>query len=117
MVKRMKNIEMVQTVNGLNNFVGKDNVVPIALSVAISANIKTLQRELEPYEEVRQKLLADDPAEAAPKFNELCNIETDVNLRTVTPDMLAGLELSTKDYMSLEFMLEDEKSEPESQSE
>lgn len=117
MVKRMKNIEMVQTVNGLNNFVEKDNVVPIALSVAISANIKTLQRELEPYEEVRKKLLKDDSAEAASKFNELCNIEADVNLRTVTTDMLAGLELSTKDYMSLEFMLEDKKSEPESQSE
>lgn len=112
MVKRMKNIEMVQTVNGLNDFVEKDHVVPIALSVAISANIKTLRRELEPYNEVRKKILSDDPKDAEIKFKELCDIEADVNLRTVNPDMLAGLELSTKDYMSLEFMLE----EPESQS-
>ena len=125
MIKKMKNIEMVQAVKGLNDFVGKDTVVPIALSVAISANIKTLRRELEPYEEVRHKLLDDKPEDIESRFNELCSIETEVNLRTVSPDVLAGIELSTKDYMSLEFMLEENlefmleenKSEPESQSE
>lgn len=117
MIKKMKNIEMVQAVNGLNDFVGKDTIVPIALSVAISANIKTLKRELEPYEEVRHKLLDDKPEDIESRFNELCSIETEVNLRTVSPDVLAGIELSTKDYMSLEFMLEENKSEPESQSE
>lgn len=117
MNRKMKNIEMVQAVNGLNDFVGKDTVVPIGLSVAISANIKTLRRELEPYEEVRKKLLNDNPKDAESKFTDLCNIEVDVNLRTVPPDMLDSLELSTKDYMSLEFMLEENKSEPESQSE
>lgn len=117
MVKRMKNIEMVQLVNGLNGFVGKDTVVPIALSVAISANIKALRRELEPYEEIRQKLLNDKPEDMESRFNELCSIETEVNLRTVSPDVLSRIELSTKDYMSLEFMLEENKSEPESQSE
>lgn len=117
LIKKMKNIEMVRAVNGLNGFVGKDTVVPIALSVAISANIKTLRRELEPYEEVRYKLLDDKPEDIESRFNELCSIETEVNLRTVSPDTLAGIELSTKDYMSLEFMLGENKSEPESQSE
>lgn len=117
MIKRMKNIEMVQAVNGLNDFVGKDVVVPIALSVTISVNLKTLRRELEPYEEVRHKLLNDKPEDMEVRFNELCSIETEVNLRTVSPDVLAGINLSTKDYISLEFMLEENKSEPESQSE
>lgn len=114
MLKKMKNIEMVNAVNALNGFVAKDKIVPVTLSVAISANIKNLLRELEPYEEERQKLLKDNTGEDT--FTELCNIEVDVNLRSISPDLLDGLQLSTKDYMALEFML-DGNNEPESQSE
>lgn len=106
MTKKMKNIDMVNSVNGLNAFVSKDKVVPVALSVAISANVKTLLRELEPYDEERNKMLADNPDDMNERFKELCNIEVDVNIRSVTPDIIEGLELSTKDYMSLEFMIE-----------
>lgn len=106
MTKKMKNIDMVNSVNGLNAFVSKDKVVPVTLSVAISANVKTLLRELEPYDEERNKMLADSPEDMNERFKELCNIEVDVNLRSVTPDIIEGLELSTKDYMALEFMIE-----------
>lgn len=114
MTKKMKNIEMVNAVNALSSFVAKDKVVPVKLSFAISSNIKTLIRELEPYEEVRQKLIGKESVEN--QFKELCETEVDVNLRTVSTDLLEDVEMSTKDYLALEFMLE-ENEEPESQSE
>lgn len=111
MVKKMNNLEMVNAVNSLTEFVGKDKIVPVALSVAISANIKNLLRELEPYNEEREKLIkkaADNES-----FIELCNIDVEVNLRTVSAELLDGVELSTKDYFALEFMLEEPKSQSE----
>lgn len=106
MLKKMKNIEMVNAVNGLNEFVRKDKIVPVTLSVAISANIKNMLRELEPYEEERKKILDDESKNAEERFRELCDCEVDINIREVPADTLEGVGLSTKDYMSLEFMLE-----------
>lgn len=114
MEKTMKNIEMVNAVNLLNEFVGKDKVVPVGLSVAISANIKNLLRELEPYDEERKKLISKNAGNEA--FVQLCDIDVDVHIRTVDATLLEGLELSTKDYLALEFML-DNQEEPMSQSE
>lgn len=118
MNKVMTNAEMVQAVNGLGEFVKKDKVVPISLSVAISANIKSLTRELEPYEEQRVKLVEAKDLSAEDlnnRFKELCNLDAEVPIRTVKQDIIDELELSTKDYMTLEFMIE--QTEPESQSE
>lgn len=112
MTKTMTNIEMVQAVNGLSEFVKKDKVVPIALSVAISANIKNLIRELEPYEEQRKIILAGKQGEMDKKFKELYEIGADVAIRMVKQNIIDVLELSTRDYMTLEFMIE-----PESRSE
>lgn len=106
MKKTMKNIEMLEAVNGLSEFVKKDKVVSIALSVSISANMKKLTMELEPYEEVRQKLLKKNPEDMQDEFKELCNMDVELDIRTITPDLLEGLDLSTKDYMALEFMIE-----------
>lgn len=109
MNKTMTNLEMVQAVNGLNEFVRKDQVVPIALSVAVSANIKSLTRELEPYEEQRTKLLNEKETAADDlnsRFKELCKASADVPVRIVKQDIIDGLKLSTKDYIALEFMIE-----------
>lgn len=114
MVKKMKNLEMVNSVNALNEFVGKDKVVPVELSVAISANIKNMLRELEPYNEEREKLITKKADNES--FAQLLNIAVDVNLRPVDARLLEGLELSTKDYLALEIMLDDQE-EPKSQSE
>lgn len=105
MNKKMKNIEMVKSVNSLAAFVNKDKIVPVALSTAISANIKSLTRELEPYEEERKKIIALDSKDEQERFEELCNLEVDVPIRTVVPEIIEELELSTKDYMALEFMI------------
>lgn len=113
MNKTMTNIEMVDAVNALNEFVGKDKVVPVALSVAISANVKTLLRELEPYEEERQKLVKEKSESADSRLKELFGLEVDVTLRTIPLELLEGLELTTKDYISLEFMLEESNGERE----
>lgn len=110
MNKTMTNLEMVQAVNGLSEFVKKDKVVPIALSVAISANIKSLTRELEPYEEQRVKLVDTKDLQAEElnsRFKELFELSADVPIRTIKQDIIGGLELSTKDYMILEFMIEE----------
>lgn len=110
MNKTMTNIEMVQSVNGLSEFVKKDKVVPLALSVAISANIKSLTRELEPYEEQRVKLVDTKDLQAEElnsRFKELFELSADVPIRTIKQDIIGGLELSTKDYMILEFMVEE----------
>lgn len=105
-MKKMTNIEMVTAVNGVNAFVAKDKDVPVTLSVAISANIKTLIKELEPYEEERKKILESENEDKSDQFEELCKCEADVNLRMVSADLLDGINLSTKDYMALEFMIE-----------
>lgn len=106
MKKTMKNHEMLNNVNGLIEFVKKDKIVPVLLSVAISANIKKLTEELETYEEVRKKLLRDNPEDLKERFEELCNIDAEVEVRTITSELLDGLEMSTKDYIALEFMIE-----------
>lgn len=105
MIKKLKNIEMVKSVNSLMAFVNKDKIVPVALSTAISANIKSLTRELEPYEEERKKIAASNSEDGQERFEELCNLEVDVPIRTVTSEIIRELELSTKDYMALEFMI------------
>lgn len=105
MNKKLKNIEMVKSVNSLMTFVNKDKIVPVALSTAISANIKSLTRELEPYEEERKKIAMSDSENGQERFEELCNLEVDVPIRTVAAEIIEKLELSTKDYMALEFMI------------
>ena len=109
MNKTMTNVEMVGAVNRLNEFIGKDKIVPVALSVAISANIKNMLRELEPYNEEYEKLIKEPDADS--RLKELYGLEVDVMLRTVSPELLESLELSTKDYMSLEFMIEETNQE------
>lgn len=106
MKRTMKNYEMLEAVKGLSEFVKKDKVVPLALSVCLSANMKKLASELEPYEEVRQKLLRENPENMQDKFKELCDVDVELEIRAITPDLLEGLDLSTKDYMALEFMIE-----------
>lgn len=111
MNRTMTNVEMVGAVNGLNEFIGKDKIVPVALSVAISANVKTLLRELEPYNEEYQKLTKEKSASADSRLKELYDLKVDVTLRTVTSELLETMEMSTKDYMSLEFMIEESSQE------
>lgn len=104
MIKKMKNIEMVQKVNSLMEFVKKDKEVPVKLSCAIAANIKTLLSELEIYEQERKKIIENDLGDE--RFKELCDVETDINIRSVSQNVVEGLAISTKDYMALEFMIE-----------
>lgn len=106
MKKTMKNLEMVDTVNGLTEFVKKDKSAPIALSVSISANLRKLRTELEPYEEARQKLLREKPENMEDEFKELLNLDVEMEIRTVAAELLEGLDLSTRDYIALEFMIE-----------
>lgn len=104
MIKKMKNIEMVTAVNGLQAFIDKEKELPVSVSVAISANMKNLLRELEPYEEARVKIMKKK-AGRDKEFKELLALEADVSIRMIELNTLLGFEMSTKDFMALEFML------------
>lgn len=104
----MKNIEMINNANRLNEFVAKDKVVPIALSFAISANINELTHKLEPYEVERKKLVKkklEDKEEESDLLQELLDIDVDVEIRKVTKESLPE-DLTTKDVIALSFMME-----------
>lgn len=109
MIKNMKNIELVNTVNGLVAFIQKDKVVPVKVSYAISKNLKELQKKLEPFEEERGKLVErgkDKDIEA--EIKELCEIALDVDIHTIPQNVLDNAsDLTTMDYMALEFMFEE----------
>ena len=57
MVKKMKNIEIVNAINGLSEFVNKDKDVPIELSFAITANLDELTDAIKPFEKERKKIV------------------------------------------------------------
>lgn len=106
----MKNIDIVNAINGLNRFVDKDKAVPIKVSYAISKNLKELKKHYEPYEESRQNLLKRqddyDQQKLDDEFKMLCDIDVDVEIYKLSLDEIEKIdELTAKDYMALEFML------------
>ena len=101
----MKNIDMVQNVNRLNEFVAKDKVMPIDLSFAISSNISEMTHKLEPYEMERKKLLNKSQEVDAEKLQELFDIDVDVDIRKFPKESLPE-DLTTKDIVALCFMIE-----------
>lgn len=108
MMKSLSNIELVSAVNSLDAFISKDKAVPVKLSYAISKNLKNFYKLLEPYHEERQKILSKNDKNANDKLKELLQIKVDVDVFTVSADMIENIEnLTTKDYMALELMIED----------
>lgn len=106
----MKNIEMVELYNKLNEFVQKDKVIPIKVSYIISKNMNLLSSELKPYEEARQKLVMDydvksdeEKRKIESELSELLMIDCDVNLYKMSFEELEKCDgVSTKEFMLLE---------------
>ena len=123
MTVEMSNIQITNILNALDEFVAKDKEVPIELSFAISKNVKELIKQIEPFEEQRNKLLAklkeieakgdteelnQTKAKTDIEFDKLANIKVEVSVFTVKFDTIKEISgLSTKDFMALEFMVED----------
>ena len=132
MVKKMKNIEIVNTINGLSEFVGKDKAVPIDLSFAITSNLEELSRAIKPFDKEREKLLQrvedakkiKDEESAQEELNKidaeykrLMDIEVDVNVATVSKSIVKDIEnyckISTKELMQFRFMIKESEDNEE----
>lgn len=132
MIKKMKNIEIVNAINGLSQFVNKDKDVPIELSFAITANLDELTNAIKPFEKEREKIVRkieevrqNEDTEAAnaglekldEEFNRLMNIEVDTNVSAVEYSVIKEIErytkISTKDLMCLRFMIKESEDNEE----
>ena len=110
---KMTNLEIVNNVNALNTFVQKDIPVPYKLSYAISKNLKKLISAVEPFEETRKSIVANESLSEEEKVNEINSIlteECEVEIHTISESLLElaceKTDLSTKDIMLFDFMVE-----------
>lgn len=114
MIKQMKNIEIVQVINGLSEFVNKDKTIPVMVSYAISKNLNEMRTKIEPFEEERKKIISKKKDASVSEqesinddFKELCEIEVPVDVKTVSMEQIENIDMSTKDFFSMEFMIEE----------
>lgn len=117
----MKNREIIEHINALGNFTKEK--LPVKLSFAIVKNFNKLQMAYKDYDESRKALLdeyseknekgeiipdkiADENIEKWNKeINELLDIEVDVDIHTVSIDVIENLQLSVSDVAAIEFMI------------
>ena len=109
---KITNIKLLNYVQGLNAFVNKDKAVPFKLSYAINKNLGMFRSALEPFEKTRNEILSKNLSveEQNEAFEDLCEIEIEIeDIYKVPMSLAEGIaDLSTKDFMAIEFMLEDE---------
>lgn len=104
----MKNIEMIELYNRLNEFVQKDKVVPVKISYSISRNMSRIAEELKPYEEARIKLIEgfeeksdEEKNKIEKELTELLMIDCNIDLFKIGFEDLERCEgLSTKEFTS-----------------
>lgn len=112
---KMKNSEIINTINNLYNFVKKDISLPVRISYAVNKNIKKLTSEYETYDLERTRIMDqydsktdEEKKEANEKLGELLNIETDVDVHKIMYcDIEQCVNLSVNDVAALEFMIEE----------
>lgn len=115
----------VQILNMLSN-----RQLPVKVSYALAKNINSVNKELKIFESERQKLIKEyslknesgDPKiednkilfpdeekenECNEKYNELLDIETEIEIRTVNENELlnSNLEFSPAELIELDFMI------------
>lgn len=102
----MTNLEAVRHANGLSGVIENGRELPVKLSYAITKNLKQLLKELEPYEEERKKLLENaSEKDATEKLTELCGIRIDVDIDTVSMDVIEQIgAIAPGQLMALDFM-------------
>lgn len=120
---KMKNIEIINVIKAVNDFVGKDKEIPVKVSYAITKNVKSLMQEIEAYEKEREKIVAACEEAMAEledeqkkkkcederncKIKELLEIEVEVNIHKIPFEVLENCSnLTTKDLLALDFMIE-----------
>ncbi len=116
---KIKNFELINMINGLNKFVGKDMPLPVRVSYAINRNIKKLVDEYKTYDEERTKIMdgyeektKEEKREADEKLAQLLNIKTEVDIHNITTDDIFSCNmLSVNDIEALGFMTKEETAE------
>jgi len=112
----MKNMEIINNINALNVLIEKDMALPVKVGYAINRNLKKLMAEYSIFEEERKKIVPTDyekkteeeKKEIDVKFNELANIEVDVEIYKIRLDDFGTCDsLSARDMLILDFMIED----------
>lgn len=112
----MKNREIIGAINGLNEFLSKERVLPVKVSYAISKNSKKLMEAYSVYDPERAKIVEgyeekseEEKKETDKKLNELLDIDNeDVVLHKVPLEVLETCENMTfNDFKSIEFMIEE----------
>ena len=111
MEKNIKNLEVVGILNGLNTFIQKDKDVPFKVYRAVTKNHKTLMNEYEIYDKVRRKIITEcgnNEKECLEKMQALLDEEVTVGIDMIPESVLEDVELSIKDRLALDFMVEGE---------
>ena len=129
---KMKNIEIINHINNLEEFIKKDTQVPYKVRRAIVKNRQALIGEYNIYNEERVKLLdsldkkneadmtdeelevyREKKEEVNTKIRDMLNEEVDIDIIKISESNLNIDGLTVKDEITLEFMVavEEEKKE------
>ncbi|MBP7319529.1 MAG: hypothetical protein KA953_00540 [Lachnospiraceae bacterium] len=114
----MKNSEALNNLNSLVTVSQATNVFPVSVGYKIIKNMKALKNALEPYEEMRNKIVTkydksglvkeDNPEyqDCLKDISELNMQETDVELDTISIDDIKDLEIPMNILTNLSCMIE-----------
>lgn len=107
----MTNQQVVNNLNSLNKFIGKENgkaLLNVKAEFKVFKNMQALNTVYQAYyaslEQLRARYQDETSQEYLMVVKELLNIDTDIDIQTITEnDFLDGCSL--EDIMLLEFML------------
>jgi hypothetical protein len=107
----MRNFEIINTFNLLQEFINKDMVLPYALRRGIRKNADILVAEYKIFDEERNKIFEDtklSDEEKEIKVKEM--LETDVELEfvKVPANVLENIDMTLRDEVILDFMIIEE---------
>ena len=112
----MKNIDIINNINNLNDFINDNKEIPAKLGYAISRNLKILINEYNVYDEERKKIIngnIEDKNEEEKmiinnKLQEILDIDIDVNIHKIDFAVVENCNnFTAKDWFVLGFMIKD----------
>lgn len=117
---KMKNIEIINAINGLEEFIKKDIQLPYNIRRAIVKNRQTLIEEYKIYDAERVKLQKtlddanttdDEKMKVREQIVEMLNTEFDLNVVEIPEEDLNIDGLTVRDELALDFMIKKESEE------
>lgn len=104
----MKNFEIIERFNLVQEFINKDIVLPYTLRRGIKKNINTLLEEYKIFDEERNKILKDtnlSDKEKELKIKEILETDVDIEFVKVSENVLENIDMSLRDEAILDFMI------------